>query len=128
MRFAFAYDKLSGPLFAALGMGPSRSWIEVEGGALRVRMGWAFKLETATGSIDYAETLDEPIPALLGVGVHGWHRVWSVNPARRPHVKIRFAAPQHAWTLKLPVWIEILHLAPADPEGLAAALRQQAPA
>ena len=127
MRFPFAYDRWSRPVFTALGTGPSRAWVEVDGGALRVRMGWAFKLDTTTWAVGYAEQLDEPVPALLGIGVHGWRRSWAVNPVRRPHVKIRFAAPQHAWTLKLPVWVEVLHLTPADPEGLVAALREQAP-
>jgi hypothetical protein len=90
-------------------------------------MGWAFKLDTTTWAVGSAEQVDEPVPALLGIGVHGWKRTWAVNPVRRPHVIVRFAAPQHAWTLKFPVWVEVLHLTPADPEGLVAALREQAP-
>jgi hypothetical protein len=122
MRFEFRFDAVSRPLLGALGVGRRRSWVEVASGSFRVRMGWAFRLDAPAGAIGSAEEVEEPIPALLGVGVHGWARRWAVNGARRPHVIVRFAAPQLAYTMGFPVWVDVLHLAPADPAGLIEAL------
>jgi hypothetical protein len=122
MRFEFARGLL-GPLFAILGMGPRRSWIEVEAGRLRIRMSWAFRMEASVSAIDSAEQVGEPIPLWLGIGVHGWRRQWAVNTALRPHVVIRFASPQRAWAAPFPIRVETLHLSPADPAALVQALR-----
>ena len=126
MRFPFAHG-LSSALLAVLGMGRGRSWLEVDHGLFRVRMGWAFRLEAPMGAVGSAEEIDEPIPLLMGIGVHGWARRWAVNSAREPHVVVRFAAPQLGRILGFPVWVETLHLSPADPTGFLAALRAAEP-
>jgi hypothetical protein len=122
MRFHFA-PGLPAALLGALGMGRGHSWLDVEGDRFRVRMGWAFRLGAPAGAVASAEEVVEPIPLLMGIGVHGWARRWVVNSARKPHVVVRFAAPQRAWVLGFPVRVEILHLSPADPTGFLAALR-----
>ena len=123
MRFEFAYDKVWGPFLKLLGLGPGHAWIEVEAGLFQVRAGWEFRLDAPVAAVATAVELEQPIPLLLGVGVHGWNRRWAVNGARRPHVEVRFAAPQRGRTLGFPIWVETLHLSPADPAGLIGALQ-----
>jgi hypothetical protein len=123
VRFEFADGGRLGALLGLLGMGRRHSWTAVEGARFQVRMGWAFRLETPAEAIASAGHIDEPIPLMLGIGVHGWRRQWAVNTARTPHVVVRFTAPQPARTLGFPIQVEALHLSPADPTGLIQALR-----
>ena len=121
MRFEFARGVFR-PLFAILGMGARKCWIEVDGDRLRVRMSWAFRMDAPVGAVASAEQADEPIPLWLGIGVHGWRRQWAVNTALKPHAVVRFSSPQRAWALPFPIRVKTLHLSPADPAALVAAV------
>lgn len=123
MRFGFPRGRGMGLLLALVGAGPNGAFVDVGGGSLRVRFGLAFQLEVPLDVVVEAEQRPGPIPLALGVGVHGWRGLWAVNGARRPHVVVRFSGPQRARTFGVPVRVQTLHLAPADPGGLTEALR-----
>lgn len=106
-----------------IGLGPRSSGIEVDGSTIRVKMGWALQMRAPISEIESAELLAEPIPLLLGIGVHGWGGQWAVNGARRPHVLITFKTPQTGRVLGFPVKIRKLHLAPLNPNSLVEALK-----
>lgn len=74
------------PLLWLLGAGPRQSRLAVEGDALVVRMGWAFRASVPLASIVRADH-DRPRP-ITGIGVHGWAGTWTVNGALRPMVAI----------------------------------------
>jgi hypothetical protein len=86
-------------------------------------MSWAFRMDAPVAAVASTEVASEPIPLWLGIGVHGWGREWAINTTRRPHLVLRFATPQRARLAGIPLRVETLHLSPADPVGLASALR-----
>lgn len=122
-RFGYRYDGFSRTVGRVFGMGPNGSWLEVEGGRLRVRMGWSFSLDAPLDAIAAGHRVDgEPFWRRITVGVHGWRRRWRVNAATGPIVRLRFREPQRARTMGIPVRVETLEVNPADPDAFLAAI------
>ena len=115
-RFAFRYGKTK-PILAAVGSGPGRSWIDVEGGRIRVRFGPSFSMDAPLDSISSAARIESSMLHKLtrGIGVHGLNGHWAVNGAAEPIVRLNFSEPQRARILGLPAKIKTLDLSPDDP-------------
>ncbi|MDW8339456.1 MAG: hypothetical protein RMM28_09995, partial [Thermoleophilia bacterium] len=52
-RFPIRFTGVNRALWA-LGLTPSRSWVEVDDETLRVRMGWAFRLDVPRAHVRHA--------------------------------------------------------------------------
>lgn len=102
-----------------LGMSPGRSWVEVDDHTLRVRMGWAFKLDAPLDHVRDARSVHERV---WGWGVHGWRGRWLVNGSSSGLVRIDLSPPVGAHMGPIPLTVRELRVSVEDPEGLVAAL------
>jgi len=80
------------------------SYIEVDGGTIRVRMGWAFRSRFTRGDIS-SVTSNRTV---MSIGVHGWRGRWLVNGAHRPIARITFSLPVRARVLGVAVEVREL--------------------
>jgi hypothetical protein len=120
MKFAISFNPLFKPLATILGTGPGQSGVEVEADRIDVRMGWAFRAGIPRASIRKVEQVDR-IPALMGLGVHGWRGTWAVNGAQRGAVKITIDPPADARVLLVPVKLRELYISLEQPEAFVVA-------
>ena len=118
-RFPIRFTGLNGAM-RVLGLSPSGSWVELDDDRLRVRMGWAFKLDTARESIRDARLDHDRVWAW---GVHGWRGRWLVNGSSSGIVRIDFAPPVRARSGPFPITVRELRMSIDDPDGLVSALR-----
>jgi hypothetical protein len=94
---------------------PARSAvIRVDGDAIRVQMGLAFRTHFTRGDIS---SVDERGP-VVSIGVHGWRGRWLVNGANRPIARIVLALPTHAFVLGFRVRLSELLVSVDDVAGL----------
>ena len=119
MRIPLRFGRLK-PLFAALGLNVSRSYVEIAGDdTVRVRMGWAFDSSFPRSSVRNAVRRKD---APLSIGVHGWGGSWLVNGAAGPLVTLTIDPPARARTLALPLRVHTLAVSVDDPDGLTTLL------
>jgi hypothetical protein len=118
IRFTGVHRALS-----ALGLTPRGSWVEVDEEALRVRMGWAFRLDVPRSHVQSARPDTGPVRAW---GVHGWRGRWLVNGSSSGIVRIDLAPPGRARVLPWPFAAAVreLRVSVEDPDGLVAALER----
>ncbi len=117
-RFDFAYNRWA-PFFAAIGLGPARTWVDVDEQSITVRLGWAFHSTFPRASV----TAVEPDVARVGGwGAHGWHNVWLVNTSSRGMVSITLDPPARASTLAVPLHVKHLRLSLAQPAEFIATI------
>ena len=117
-RFAIRYGMLR-PLLSLLGLGPRFSGLELDGGRLRVRMGWGFSATVTRSQIRSAARSDGLV---TGVGVHGWAGRWLVNGAVSGLVTLEIDPAARAGVIGLPVKLTSLRVSVEDPDALLAAL------
>ncbi len=103
------------PLFIALGLTPSRSYVELSEDTVRVRMGWGFDGTIPRASIRRASRRDD---APWSIGVHGWKSSWIVNGAAGPLVELTLEPPAPARTLGIRLRVRTLAVSVDDPDGL----------
>jgi hypothetical protein len=120
-RFAIRYDSAGLP--AVLGIGPRSSGVEVDSGEIRVRMGWAFRLDMPLSSVRSVS----PDPARVGGtrGVHGGSGRWLVNGSADGLVQLTIEPPGHTHGLAnmfVKRKVSSLHLSLVDPDGFIAEL------
>ena len=101
-----------------LGMGPRGSRVEIDGGTVRIRMGWAFRLRFARADIASA-ALDTA--RVGGWGVHGWRGVWLVNGSSKGIVRIDLRERVRGYVMGIPVKIRAVRVSVEDPDALVAA-------
>ena len=104
---------------ALLGILPSRCFVEVGQGVLRVQMTWAFSATVPLSSVRSA------VPdhgQVTGWGVHGWRGSWLVNGSSSGIVRVEIDPPSVARLLAWPVRLRVLRVAVEDPDGLIRAL------
>jgi hypothetical protein len=117
-RFGIRYGVLR-PLLSLLGLGPRYSGLELDGGRLRVRMGWAFSATVAREQVRSAARSDGLVG---GVGVHGWGGRWLVNGAASGLVTLEIDPAARAWVIGVPVKLTTLRVSVEDPDAVLAAL------
>lgn len=118
-RFPIRFDAAYGMLSAALAMSPSKSFVEVEGDEVRVRMARAFRADFPRSAV-VSFTLYDRKP--LSRGVHGWAGRWLVNGSGEGVVTVVLQPAQRAYVLGFPVRLRELLVSVEDPTGLEAAL------
>jgi hypothetical protein len=109
---------------AVLGIVAEQSRVEVDDGEVRVRMGWAFRLDAPRAWVRSASLDTDPV---RGWGAHGWHGRWLVNGSSQGLVRLEFDPPVRAHTAAFAVRLEVLRVSVEDPDGLVAALQVPAP-
>jgi len=110
------FNPVYGPFAKVIGMGPGRTVCEIADGRLRVRMGWAFELDTPLSQVDHA--VPEPDAKWYwGFGAHlvGNGR-WIINGSFDNLVEIFFKEDTKALTLGRNTTIRSLILSVVDPE------------
>jgi len=117
-RFPIRFTGLSRAMIA-LGLSPSRSWVEVGDDVLRVRMSWGFSLDAPLVNVRDARP---DTGRVGGWGVHGWRGRWLVNGSSSGLVRIDLSPPVRGRMGPIPIGIRQLRVSVEDPDGLVAAL------
>lgn len=118
-RFPIEFDDGYRRLSTALLLPPESSYVEVEGGDVRVRMGWAFRSHfPRVAVVSAAESQKTP----LSRGVHGFRGCWLVNGSGGGILSIELEPGQRAYVLGFPVRLRQLMVSVAEPLALARAL------
>jgi hypothetical protein len=119
VRFPIRFDPTYRVLSSALLLTPSRSFVEVEGDRVSVRMAWGFRA-TFPRSAVASVTVHGRRP--LSRGVHGWAGRWLVNGSGEGILDIALEPTQRGHVLAFPVRLRTLLVSVEDPAGLIAAL------
>lgn len=114
--FEIRYAAPLKPLLMAMGMGPDQSGIEVTSDEVRVRMGWAFRVNIPIRDVRLAERSARPI--ILGYGVHGWAGRWLVNGSGKGVVRIEIDPAARGSVMGIPVRLATLLVSVAEPKRL----------
>ena len=117
-RIPIKYSKMWSWLLTILLMPRRFSYIEIDGGTIRVRMSYAFRCRFGRGDIS-AVTSNRMV---VSIGVHGWRGRWLVNGAHRPIARITFALPVRARVLGVGVQLRELLVSVDDVAELQRAL------
>src|SRR4051812_9850843 len=105
IRIPIKYSKPWSGLLTILLMPRRFSYVEIDGGTIRVRMSYAFRAKFTRDDISEVGA-HRPI---VSIGVHGWRGRWIVNGANRPIARITLALPISARVLGVGVSVrEIL--------------------
>ena len=119
VRFPITFDPWSRLLLSALGLFPSRAYVQIQGEHVEVRMGWAFRSRFRRSDICSAAPLDiRPISR----GVHWLGGVWLVNGAGRGILSIQLSPAQRAYAIGLPIRLREVLVSVSDAPRVAAAL------
>ena len=120
MRFPIHFGRFNRVFMGALGLTPRRSYADIDGDTLRVRMGWAFRADLHRRAVTGAQRHDRYVWS--GWGVHGWRGWWLVNGSGHKIVKVHIDPPARARVLGLPVKLRELWISLDDPDGFLQAL------
>ena len=118
IRIRIKYAKVWSWLLTILLLPARGAYIEIDGDAVRVRMGFAFRTRFTRGDVSAVST-NRPV---LSIGVHGWRGRWLVNGAHRPIARITLALPARARVLGFPVTLRELLVSVDDVADLQRAL------
>ena len=117
MQTELRFDRWYLPLSVPVGLGPKRSELRVEAGAIHVKMGWAFDADIPLTSITKAETAT---PRVFTRGVHySGAAGWSTGRARA--VALTIEPPAEAKAVTGSVTVRALWVSVTDPDALIAA-------
>jgi hypothetical protein len=118
-RFDIRFGRVNALFMQALGAGPSRSSVEVDGDRLRVRMGWMFRADVPRRSI---VGVRQERYVWWAYGVHGWRGRWIVNGSGHGIVSVRVDPPAAGRVLGLRTRVRELWVSITDPESFHTAL------
>lgn len=119
-HYRFSYTSFTKTLFTLLGIGPNRSFVEVDRDTVRIRMGWSFSLNIPRSAITSVMRASKPFG--YGAGVHGWRGRWVVNGSNDGIVRLVLDPPPAGRTLFIPIKPRELFLSLEDPVGFIAML------
>ena len=119
-RFPIRFGRANAVLMRVLGIGPKRSYVEIDGEAVRARMGWGFQADIPRATIVGVR----PVPYVWwAFGVHFASRGrWIVNGSGHGVVALVLDPPARARTLVVPIRLRELWVSLEDPDGFRAAL------
>ena len=118
VRFPIRYGAFR-HLLIAMGAGPRRSGVTIDGHRLTVRMGWMFRGELRLASIT---SVGPDHQVVGGIGAHGWRGNWLINGAASGIVRVEADPPGRARCMGMPVKLRVLRVSVESPEELQAAL------
>ncbi len=119
MRFAIRFDSWYGLMSTVLGLPPSGAYVQTDGDAIDVRMGWAFRARFPRAAIASAEaTAIRP----MSRGVHGFAGRWLVNGSSAGILCVRLRPTQKATLMGVRVSLDELLVSVDDPAAVAAAI------
>jgi hypothetical protein len=122
IRFPIMFDRFYGALSTALFMPPAKSYVEVGGGEIRVRMSWGFAAHFSKSTVKEVSRLArKPISR----GVHGFAGRWLVNGSGNGIVIIDLDPPQRGYVMGFPVKLRQLMISVEEPEQFMAAVQSQ---
>jgi hypothetical protein len=104
-----------------MGLGPSRSGVEIYHGFVRIRMGWAFRADVPRSSIVAASRYRGTIRWTAGAHTNLRGR-WLVNAAGSGIVDLTIDPPAEGWTSGFAIRPSSVLIALEDPDGFLAAL------
>jgi hypothetical protein len=102
-----------------LGVVPEHCRVEVDEGALRVRMAWLFGMDVPRANV---RAVARDNSRVLGWGAHGWRGKWLVNGSSSGLVRIELDPAGHGRVAGVPVTVRVLRVSVDDPDGLVDAL------
>jgi hypothetical protein len=94
-------------------MGPKRSSIRVNDGALHVRFGWGFRAEIPLTSIKEAKPNTDRV---YSWGAHGFRGRWLVNGSSKDIVELTVDPPARAYVLGVPISLRTLYVSVTNPQ------------
>jgi hypothetical protein len=122
-RFPIRFEPFFRVVMGAVLMGPSQSYVELDGADVHVRMSWGFRSRFPRSSVASCKQGVDGL--ILGVGVHGFGGRWLVNGSLSGLVTLKLAPEQRAHVLGFPVKLRVLMLSLEAPEAFIE--RLQAP-
>jgi hypothetical protein len=126
MRYDISFNTASRIILTLLGAGPGRSWVEVDDGTIRARLGWSGSVTIPRQGITSVERVDG-IPWWLGYGMHGGIRgTWAINGSDSGAIKLTLNEPASGRVVGLPVRARTVYFSLEDPEAFIAAVRPTA--
>ena len=118
-RFPIRFDSWYRVLSSALLLLPSDSFVEIESGEVRVRMGWAFRARFPRSAVASASDFGKKP---LSRGVHGLAGRWLVNGSGEGIVRIALEPRQRGYVMGFPVRLRELFVSVESPVDLRHAL------
>ena len=119
-RFPIRFDDWYRVMSTVLLLPPSGAYVEVDGGDVHVRMGWAFRAHFSRAAVASAtEAHERP----LSRGVHGFAGQWLVNGSGQGLLTIDLMPTQRGYVMGFPISLRRLMVSVAEPAALVAALR-----
>jgi hypothetical protein len=120
VAFAIRYSAFNRVFFAMLGLGPGASGVSLDGEAVGVRMGWAFRSSFPRSAVRSAVRESGFVPAW---GVHaGRGGVWLVNGSLGGRVRVELEPPQQARVCGFGVTLRSLRVSLEEPDAFIAEL------
>lgn len=122
MRYEISYNAPSRILMTPLGIGPDKSWIEVDDTSIRAKLGWSGTVTIARTSIASVERVDN-IPWWLGYGLHGGFRgMWALNGSNSGAVKLTLNIPASGKVMGIPIHAQTVYFSLEEPEAFVSNL------
>lgn len=119
-RFRIRYGRAMAVLLTVFGFGPRRSYVELAGDELRVRMGWGFRATIPAGSVVDAGRRGR---VWWAIGIHVYSKgVWIVNGSGRGMVTLTIEPPARARVLGFPTQLRGLWVSLEDPDRFLAVI------
>jgi hypothetical protein len=119
--FALRYSWAIRWLLAPIGLGPSRSGVELYHGFVRIRMGWAFRADVPRSSIVAARRYPGTIRWTAGAHTDLKGR-WLVNGSGSGIIELTIRPPAEGWTAGFAIHPGSVVVGLDDPDGFLAAL------
>jgi hypothetical protein len=114
-----SYNRWMAPLSTAVGIGPKKSIVDIDGPNLRVKMGWAFDATIPLSQIIEAKPGTDRI---IAFGVHlGTGGRWLVNGSATGLVDLTIEPGVKAKAIGMPITLKRLMVSVDDPDALIAA-------
>ena len=114
MRFPIRFTGANRAM-VVLGILPSRSYVELDGGEVRVRMTWAFAVRFPRSSVRSVGRYEGRV---FGWGAHGWRGEWLVNGSSKGIVELTIDPPTRAHVMGAPITLKTLWVSVTEPEAL----------
>ena len=118
-RFPISFDAGYRALSSLLLLSPSRSYVEVDGQEVLVRMGWAFSSRFSRRAV---VSVTESASTPMSRGVHGFGGRWLVNGSGRGILSVKLNPSQRAYVTGFPIRLRELLVSVEEPRIVAEAL------